>query len=93
VVADLDNETRCCSCDALRQALAVELQQSPFLNVLSDRKVSETLWKMGRAANARGRSSGTACASTARQYYAEQSRAAHYLLTPRYHFGLKVVIA
>ncbi len=34
--------------DALKQALAVELGQSPFLNVLSDRKVSETLRMMGR---------------------------------------------
>jgi len=33
----------------LKQALAVELEQSPFLNILSDRKVSETLKLMGRA--------------------------------------------
>ncbi len=39
--------------DALKQALAVELGQSPFLNVLSDRKVSETLALMGRAASDR----------------------------------------
>jgi eukaryotic-like serine/threonine-protein kinase len=39
--------------DALKQALAVELGQSPFLNVLSDRKVSETLRMMGRSANER----------------------------------------
>ena len=39
--------------DALKQALAVELGQSPFLNVLSDRKVSETLGMMGRPANER----------------------------------------
>ncbi len=39
--------------DALKQALAVELGQSPFLNVLSDRKVSETLGMMGRPANQR----------------------------------------
>jgi tetratricopeptide (TPR) repeat protein/tRNA A-37 threonylcarbamoyl transferase component Bud32 len=37
--------------DALKQALAVALAQSPFLNVLSDRKVSETLQMMGRPAN------------------------------------------
>jgi eukaryotic-like serine/threonine-protein kinase len=35
--------------DALKQALAVDLGQSPFLNVLSDRRVSETLQLMGRA--------------------------------------------
>jgi len=39
--------------DALKQALAVELGQSPFLNVLSDRKVNETLRMMGRPANER----------------------------------------
>jgi len=39
--------------DALKQALAVQLGQSPFLNVLSDRKVSETLQMMGRPANER----------------------------------------
>ncbi|MGA8152193.1 MAG: protein kinase [Terriglobales bacterium] len=32
----------------LKQALAVDLEQSPFLNILSDRKVSETLKLMGR---------------------------------------------
>jgi len=37
--------------DALKQALAVELGQSPFLNVLSGRKISETLQMMGRTAN------------------------------------------
>ena len=39
--------------DALKAALAVELGQSPFLNVLSDRKVSETLEMMGRPVNQR----------------------------------------
>jgi Flp pilus assembly protein TadD len=34
--------------DALKQALAVQLAQSPFLNILSDRRVNETLRKMGR---------------------------------------------
>ncbi len=37
--------------DTLKTALAVELGQSPFLNVLSDRKVSETLRMMGRPSN------------------------------------------
>lgn len=32
----------------LKQALAVDLGQSPFLNILSDRKVGETLRLMGR---------------------------------------------
>src|SRR5205814_4687959 len=39
--------------DALKQALAVDLEQSPFLNVLSDRRVGETLRLMGRAPNDR----------------------------------------
>jgi serine/threonine protein kinase/tetratricopeptide (TPR) repeat protein len=33
----------------LKQALAVDLEQSPFLNILSDRKVGATLKLMGRA--------------------------------------------
>jgi serine/threonine protein kinase/tetratricopeptide (TPR) repeat protein len=33
----------------LKQALAVDLEQSPFLNILSDRKIGETFKLMGRA--------------------------------------------
>jgi serine/threonine protein kinase/Flp pilus assembly protein TadD len=39
--------------DALKQALAVELDQSPFLNILSDHKVSEMLRLMGHSSNDR----------------------------------------
>ncbi len=39
--------------DTLKTALAVELGQSPFLNLLSDRRVSETLRMMGRPVNER----------------------------------------
>ncbi len=39
--------------DALKQALAVDLGQSPFLNVLSDRRMGETLRLMGRASTDR----------------------------------------
>jgi eukaryotic-like serine/threonine-protein kinase len=39
--------------DALKQALASGLEQSPFLNILSSRKVESTLKLMGRAANER----------------------------------------
>jgi tetratricopeptide (TPR) repeat protein len=54
VLADFDNKTGdAVFDDALKRALAVELGQSPFLSVLSDRKVSETLRMMGRTANAR----------------------------------------
>jgi serine/threonine protein kinase len=34
--------------DTLKQALSVGLQQSPFLNILSDQKVKDTLGMMGR---------------------------------------------
>ena len=37
--------------DTLQQALAVNLQQSPFLNILSDRKTEQTLRLMGRQAD------------------------------------------
>jgi serine/threonine protein kinase len=54
VLADFDNKTGDpVFDDALKQALSVELEQSPFLNVLSDRKVSETLRMMGRPATER----------------------------------------
>jgi len=54
VLADFGNKTRDgVFDDALKQALAVELGQSPFLNIVSDRKVSETLRMMGRDANER----------------------------------------
>ena len=36
--------------DALKQALTIELNQSPFLNIVSDRKIEETLRLMGQPA-------------------------------------------
>jgi eukaryotic-like serine/threonine-protein kinase len=39
--------------DTLKQALAIQLEQSPFLAVLSDRKVIQTLKLMNRPANER----------------------------------------
>jgi eukaryotic-like serine/threonine-protein kinase len=54
VLADFDNKTGdAVFDDALKQALAVQLGQSPFLNILSDRKVEETLHLMGRASTER----------------------------------------
>jgi len=48
VLADFDNKTGdAVFDDALKQALAVQLGQSPFINILSDRKVGETLRLMG----------------------------------------------
>ena len=50
VLADFNNTTGdAVFDDALKQALAVDLGQSPFLNILSERKVGETLRLMGRA--------------------------------------------
>jgi Flp pilus assembly protein TadD len=54
VLADFDNTTGDPVFDgALKQALAVQLGQSPFLNILSDRKVAETLQLMGRSSTER----------------------------------------
>ncbi|MGA7927234.1 MAG: protein kinase [Candidatus Sulfotelmatobacter sp.] len=54
VLADFANSTGDQVFDnTLKQALSVELEQSPFLNLLSDRKVSATLKLMGRSPNDR----------------------------------------
>jgi serine/threonine protein kinase len=50
VLADFDNKTGDpVFDDTLKQALAVDLEQSPFLNILSDRKVAATLRLMDRS--------------------------------------------
>jgi eukaryotic-like serine/threonine-protein kinase len=50
VLADFKNTTGDAVLDdTLKQALAVQLGQSPFLNVLSDQKVRDTLKLMGRS--------------------------------------------
>src|ERR1700724_1411370 len=54
VLADFENKTGDpVFDDALKQALAVQLGQSPFLNILSDRRVEETQHLMGRPSKAR----------------------------------------
>ena len=54
VLADFDNTTgEAVFDDALKQALAVQLGQSPFLNILSDRRVAQTLKLMGRTPSQR----------------------------------------
>jgi eukaryotic-like serine/threonine-protein kinase len=54
VLADFTNSTGdAVFDDTLRQGLAVQLEQSPFLNVLSDQKVQDTLKLMGRSAGER----------------------------------------
>ena len=52
VLTDFSNSTGDPVFDGtLKQALAVDLEQSPFLNILSDRRVGETLKLMGRTSN------------------------------------------
>lgn len=53
VLADVDNRTGEPVFDAaLREALILEFEQSPFLNLLPDRKVSEALRALGRPTDA-----------------------------------------
>ena len=54
VLADFDNKTGdAVFDDTLKQGLSVQLEQSPFLNLLSDQRVNETLKLMGRPAGDR----------------------------------------
>jgi Flp pilus assembly protein TadD len=54
VLAEFDNKTGDPVFDGtLKQALAVDLEQSPFLNVLSDQRVNSTLRLMGRSPDER----------------------------------------
>jgi len=54
VVADFANSTGDSVFDgALRQGLSVQLQQSPFLRIVSDQRIRETLGLMGKPRDAR----------------------------------------
>jgi tetratricopeptide (TPR) repeat protein len=54
VLSDFDNKTGdAVFDDTLKQGLSVQLEQSPFLTLISDRKVNETLKLMGRPAGDR----------------------------------------
>ena len=54
VLADFENTTGdAIFDDTLKQALATQLAQSPFLNILSDQRAGETLRLMGRSAGDR----------------------------------------
>jgi eukaryotic-like serine/threonine-protein kinase len=54
VLADFDNKTGdAVFDDTLRQGLAMELQQSPFLELISDQRVRQTLALMGQPKDAR----------------------------------------
>jgi eukaryotic-like serine/threonine-protein kinase len=76
--------------DTLKQALAVGLQQSPFLNILSDQKINDTLGMMGRPA------SGSLNEATAREICQRTTSAALIAgsissLGNQYVVGLKAV--
>ena len=54
VLADFTNKTNdAVFDDALRQGLAVQLEQSPFLSLISDQRTRQTLQLMGKPADAR----------------------------------------
>ena len=54
VLADFDNKTgEPVFDDTLRQGLSVELQQSPFLSLISDTQIQQTLPLMGQPKDAR----------------------------------------
>ena len=54
VLSDFDNKTGdSVFDDTLKQGLSVQLEQSPFLDLLSERKVNETLKRMGLSAGDR----------------------------------------
>src|ERR1700693_2399400 len=53
VIADFTNTTGDTVFDStLRQGLSVQLEQSPFLSVISDQKIQQTLQMMGQSADA-----------------------------------------
>ena len=76
--------------DTLKQGLSVELEQSPFLDLVSDRKVNETLKLMGRPAGDRLTPEVTreVCQRTGRKAMLAGSIAA---LGSQYVIGLKAV--
>ena len=54
LIADFDNKTGDASFDGtLKQALALQLEQSPFLNIFPDERVSQALRFMKRAPDER----------------------------------------
>ena len=55
VLADFDNKTGdAVFDDTLRQSLSVQLEQSPFLSMISDNKINQTLKLMGKTYFAKG---------------------------------------
>jgi serine/threonine protein kinase/tetratricopeptide (TPR) repeat protein len=76
--------------DTLKQGLAVQLEQSPFLNLVSERRVNETLKLMGRPAGDRLTPEATreVCQRTGSKAMLEGSIAG---LGSQYVIGLKAV--
>ncbi len=91
VVADFDNKTGDpVFDDTLKQALTIQLEQSPFLNVLSDDKVGDSLKLMNRPVGARitREVSREVCLRTNSHAVLEGTIAA---IDDRYIIGLKAV--
>ncbi len=91
VLADFDNKTGDpIFDDTLKQGLSVQLEQSPFLGLISDRRVNETLKLMGRPANDRLTSEVTReiCVRTGSKAMLNGSIAS---LGSQYVLGLKAV--
>jgi len=79
VLADFDNKTGDpVFDDTLRQGLSVELQQSPFLSLIADQRIQQTLGLMGQPKDARLTleiASKSAREPGARQFWKAQLRA------------------
>src|SRR5271157_1930634 len=91
VLSDFDNKTGdAVFDDTLKQGLSVQLEQSPFLDMVSDRKVSETLKLMGHSVDDRLTANVTreVCQRTGSKAMLTGSIAA---LGSQYVIGLKAV--
>jgi len=64
VLSDFDNKTGdSVFDDTLKQGLSVQLEQSPFLDLLSENRVNQTLKLMGRPSSRKPRRSTRSCSS------------------------------
>ncbi|MGA8489587.1 MAG: winged helix-turn-helix domain-containing protein [Terriglobales bacterium] len=90
-LADFTNKTGDVAFDdALKQALSISLGQSPFLNILPDHKVNETLKLMGRSVNEKviGETALEICQRTGSKAVLEGSIAS---LGAQYVIGLQAI--
>jgi eukaryotic-like serine/threonine-protein kinase len=90
VLADFENSTGDPIFDgALRQGLAVQLEQSPFLSLISEQRIRRTLTLMGRPADAQltGETAQEVCERTGAAALVEGSIA---MLGTQYVLGLRV---